>query len=284
MARVQGDCHRCGRTVRAEVAPNRRTADWRAANRVFTCDSCRNALRQQRTDAAHAWAVACGLPVLEGTDAQIEWAEVIRQEKLTVLLELAWVLDPDADEVRACYPFYFLTLPSRCWERIVLASDQLWHQAEAHWWIEHRSFEPVHLLRQVALEVLLPEQVEHLEVQAALEQAAVESSTVIPEGVTLQSPLIVQIEVDSQTIRTIIDDRIESFRSCVKRLGYTWDDGRRRWQRVIDERSAPLTERVVQLAAELLRAGFKVHLPDPTIRARAIAGDYRPDTPDGLDG
>lgn len=99
MARVQGDCHRCGRTVRAEVAPNRRTADWRAANRVFTCDSCRDVLRQQRTDAAHAWAVACDLPELEGTDAQIEWAEVIRQEKLPVLLELAWALDPDADEV-----------------------------------------------------------------------------------------------------------------------------------------------------------------------------------------
>lgn len=280
MARVYGDCHRCGEPVKGMQAANRKAADWQALHRTFTCDPCRDILRKQAAVVAAASNAANGLPPLKGSDAQVAWGETIRHEMVKEIVKTIGRVHPDVKvEERVCDVFHMSRSTVRAWDRILLALEIIDQQDQAHWWIDRRGENPAGLVGRVAMEALLPEQVTQIEVKEALELAAVESSTVIPEGIPLQSPMVVEIGIrdHGKTIVTNIPDRLESFRSVVKGLKYTWDPARISWSRRIDDKAGPIQDRLVELAHRLLAAGFKVCLQDPVVRARAIAGDFAPE-------
>lgn len=68
----------------------------------------------------------------------------------------------------------------------------------------------------------------------------------------------------------------DKFRAVVKRLGYRWDSAAGRWTRVLDELSGPPTDRLLETAAALVRAGFMLDLEDG-LAARLRAGDWQPE-------
>lgn len=278
MARVEGSCHRCGRWVKMEKVGNRRDADWRSANRTFTCEECKEILRREKSAAALAWGRAHGLEDLEGTEAQIDWAATIRQDILTRVRADIDRVDLDRAEASALEIFY-LTGKDRPWDRLLQALAWLEHQVSAHWWIEHRTRPAVDLVRDIALtNVVLPDEADELEAEAALQQAALDSTTILPpEGIALLSPLPVEIRILDSQIHAVFPDLLEAFRELVKSLSYSWSKDRRVWYRVITEMSAPLTDRAVELASKLLQAGFKVTIQDSTVRARALTGEYTPE-------
>jgi len=278
MPRVEGYCHRCGTWLRMEKVPDRRTADWRSANRTFTCDPCKEFIRRERTRMAAKINAARGRPPLVGSQSQIDWAETIRLEvlqKVEDAINRIYMVDPVAS---AADIFMCRSLGVQAWDRLLVAIEALEQQDDAHWWIDNRESFHVGIIGEMARAVLSPEQVEAKEAQEANTQAAIEDSTIGPPiGIALQSPLPVEIRVGSSMVTALLPDRHESFRVLVRSLGYRWNPDVRVWQRLIDDRNGPSDDRAVELAHRLLTAGFRVCIHDSVLRRRVAAAEFMPE-------
>ena len=98
MARAYFKCHECSESVEV-YASNRKEADRLADYRTRTeslCHDCwskqRDAQRAEASQQAAETAALTGLPVLQGTEKQVTWAETIRATKLKQL-DAARILD-----------------------------------------------------------------------------------------------------------------------------------------------------------------------------------------------
>jgi hypothetical protein len=83
------------------------------------------------------------------------------------------------------------------------------------------------------------------------------------------------IETRGDTIAVRHGEKDETWLNVVKPLGYHWD--RPFWTRTIKVINGNVIDRAAELGHKLLVAGFCVVFPNPTIRDKAIAGDYLPE-------
>lgn len=80
------------------------------------------------------------------------------------------------------------------------------------------------------------------------------------------------IEVAGDTITVRYDEKNDVWLNTVKALDYYWD--RPFWTRTVKTINGKVTDRAAELGYKLLKAGFCVVFPNPTIRDKAISGDY----------
>lgn len=280
MARIYAHCHRCGCLVDGGVARNRAEADRIAGWKRFTCADCLDVIRQAETAQAAEFNAVRGLPSLQGTPAQIAWAEVVRAKFIgeieTLLRQRLRVTDDMEREAHRAFdlPVGF----KQAWDRLLDALAILEANDDAHWWIEKRMWRAADLVADVATKVPTGEALLVQQIEAAFEKSVQESTTLVPPGALVSSIAVeISISIREQAVEACFPDRQEKFRELIKSMGYTWDQAASRWFRAITAFSGPVDERAVELGHRLLQAGFKVCLQDGVLRERVVSAGYQPE-------
>jgi hypothetical protein len=138
MAKV-GITHKCGHVVEHNLmGPYKdrdRRAQWLADGDCPTCDTKRREEANRATNEAAAQAAQeAGLPVLQGSEKQVAWAETIRMKAIA---------EAEAAIARTA------TTPERQ-EQVAPLLAKLKAQDQARWWIDSRSKSGIELLKGMA--------------------------------------------------------------------------------------------------------------------------------------
>ena len=145
MAHAQCTCKKCGKVFEVVTKrPNRRDADnftgWAEEN-ITVCPECGKAAKeeayQREAEATRKKAEERGLPELKGSEKQIRWALVIREQKIGEIEQLIY----NAGKLAATDK-----------ERQILSdfkacAEKLFLEADAGYWIESRDFGAAELVR-----------------------------------------------------------------------------------------------------------------------------------------
>lgn len=226
------------------------------------CPECWKAKRdeerkQKHVEAAEANAAA-GLPPLEGTEAQVLWAESIRQEALKFIHDY-YTGDP-----------YGLN----DFDDYLKGLESIKQHTPASWWIDNRQvFYNVDRTGDLLLEEAKRAKLEESAPPAEIVEQAKVEATVYPEKRV--TDLVVEISVSDNEVSAYLPERSDVFREIVKGLGYDWGSGR--WRKPIKVTNGPASDRAAELGNRLLAAGFPVRIYDAEIRERAVNGKYEPE-------
>jgi len=139
--------HTCGHEIthrhRGPEAEQQRRREWL---RSRPCQAC---WRTEQADAATVQRDDLGLPTLEGSTDEIDWAEVIRAKAIARNRELySRVTRKPKDPAEN-------TMHEAILEAANKAMRELEAQAQASWWIEHR-FEVIDHLRRATVAAVEP--------------------------------------------------------------------------------------------------------------------------------
>jgi hypothetical protein len=204
-------------------------------------------------------AAQAGLPVLQGTEKQIAWAETIRLDRLDKLR----AVEEAVEKARATHD----KVPSGAIDVMSEAIAALKSQDSAHWWIEHRSADlftntrdfQVWLLGGSQYAKLSPaEQVARArhhfgglaKPSAAVETAPAEvvadakaEATVRPESPRTET--IAEITIDGTALKVHFPEKREDFRQLIRfELGFTWADTH--WRRTLTAMSGSPADRAAE--------------------------------------
>lgn len=291
MAKATFSCAHCGASV-AVIGRNRSDADRLAQYREQSgalCHECwakeqvekRAAASQQAAETA----AAIGLPVLQGTEKQVSWAESIRQG---CLAKLAKIEAFAASSIQEGHDDMVVV--------VNLAFDAIKAQDSAHWWIENRDAEFFITTSDFIIWLLggieyckLPE--DQLAARArhhfgGLPKPATESAptpiiadakseaTVRP--VAPKTETVAEITAYADRVEVRFPEKRRDFWDIIKpQLGYAWESDR--WVRKTGSLTGTPEDRAVEVGNALLNAGFIIRIYDPELRRRAIAGDFIPE-------
>lgn len=89
------------------------------------------------------------------------------------------------------------------------------------------------------------------------------------------SKQIAEIQVTSSCIMARLRDREERFRAVMHQLGYRWQPPA--WIKTITQFTGTLDDRLVELAATLLSAGYIIEFPRPDLVERVAQSAYAPE-------
>lgn len=303
MAKSSFHCAECGASVQV-IGRNRSDADRLAKYREQSgalCHDCwtkqREAGRAAESQKAAEEAAQMGLPVLQGTEKQVAWAETIRARALkqiedgiagktdyyywddTHIFDL--LTEAEQDEIRA----KARSLPAEertgfrqkvrsdllNSDRMKRALDSIKSSDSAHWWIDNREWKASKLLadqfRKTAPE---PEPMPPTDIVADAKAEA----TVRPESSRTET--VAEITIDGNTVKVTFPEKREDLRQLIRfELGFTWADTH--WRRALGKINGNPADRAAEVGHRLLAAGFIVRIYDPAIRASAVAGDYQPE-------
>lgn len=250
----------CGHVEVVNLIGPGKTREWRleTIEPSKLCSECyQKQLAEQRErdnrEAAEA-AKDMRLPALTGTEAQIPWAETIRQQLLA-----------DID----MYVYEFVGEKHRNDPKLVEAIENIKAKTEARWWIDHR------FCKYTSFRELLEKSAK--EVKASrLEQTGVDAkieATVRPEKPRTET--VAEIRALEKEVEINFPERRDDFRELVKGMGYRWDNGC--WRRKLTAKNGTPQDRAAEAGHMLLGAGFAIRIYDEDTRQKAISGDYEPE-------
>ncbi|BFH18248.1 hypothetical protein J6TS7_20660 [Paenibacillus dendritiformis] len=252
----------CGHDGRVNVIGKVKDRAWRTEKEFEkVCPDCWVKQQEQRAVEAAEAAAELELPELAGSEKQVNWALVLRQEFIKKFensiasdrdfKENYWDLDIDKDEVKSVF-YYIIETKKQARYYIDKRSTSIWE-------IIPNEIEGYRNSQRTAVEESL-----HEEIKA--------EATVYP--VTQKYNSVADIDF-SDNVVTVLFEKNEEFREIVKSLDYFWSGGR--WKKKIDVTTGPAEDRASELGNKLLLAGFPVRIYDPTVRDNAINGKYEPE-------
>jgi hypothetical protein len=303
MAKSSFHCAECGASVQV-IGRNRSDADRLAKYREQSgalCHDCwkkqREAERAAESQQAAEEAAQAGLPVLQGTEKQVAWAETIRAQALKQIEDgvagksdhYYWddnhifdlLTEAQQEDIRT--QARSLPVEDRAAFRAKIRSDLLncdrMRRAlaairandSAHWWIENRDWKASKLLAdQYRKTAPAPEPMSPAEIIADAKAEA----TVRPESPKTET--VAEIAIDGSALNVVFPEKREDFRQLIRfELGFTWADTH--WRRTLGKINGNPADRAAEVGHRLLAAGFIIRIYDPAIRASAVAGDYQPE-------
>lgn len=248
----------CGHEETVALFGKIKGREWRLEN-VETqklCTECYQAemkrLHEEENREAAEIAREMGLPALTGTEKQVAWAELIRQQMLA-----------DLDK----FIYKQVKIEHRNDPSFLEAVEKIRSRTEARWWIDNRgmnmSWELKYLLEKAANEV----KAEKLQpaVDAAKAEATVRTENPVTETVA-------EIRTLENAIEVYFPERRDDFREVVKGLKFKWSGSA--WRREIVPKNGTLADRAAETGHRLLAAGFPVRIFDDGVRKKAISGAY----------
>lgn len=303
MAKAYFKCAECGDSVMV-VGSNRSQADrlakYRESQKAL-CHTCwtklRDAERAEASQQAAECAVITGLPVLQGTEKQIAWAETIRAEALKQLeVGIAgkgdiyyWddshifvlLTEAEQDEIRVkskimdeeARTVFRSQVRAGLFsnDRMALAIKAIKANDSAHWWIENREYKASKLLAdqyRATAPSVQPTPPAEIVADAKAE------ATVRPESPLTET--IAEIAIDGAILKVKFPEKREDFRQLIRfQLGFTWADTH--WRKPLTATAGKPADRAAEVGHALLGVGFIVRIYDPAIRASAVAGNYEPE-------
>jgi hypothetical protein len=234
---------------------------WKLDHFDWTCSGCKAEVARENQEI--------GLPPLQGSDKQIEWAELIRKKKVEELVKYQQRLFSDKSLANA--------------NQYIAAVDKAIMNKSAHWWIEMRS---KHVEDMVAI---AKKTLTAIDLMPAAEQAlyykaeknAIAEALLRPETSCTENHA--EIRVVERRIEIDFPEHNEVFIETVKKIGYQWDKENLYWTRQMSDFTGAVEDRVVETAVRLLAKGFPVLIFDERLRNLAISGEYVQETKKWVD-
>lgn len=243
----------CGHDEIVELVGKVSKREWqiRQYEETGLCSECYTKEEEKKRKKAYEEAMAeakeMGLPDLVGTEKQVEWAMVIRQEMIEIL------------EKRKHRP--------RRPEMLEYMTMQI---TNAAWYIEYR--DQSYYIDEVLAEMKIPSKEELVEKEREKELRV--ESTAYPENCEYTAPAEIEVTQDRVAVSF---EKNDTFRAVVKDLGYKWDSGAMQWYRKIGPITGSAPDRAAELGNKLLNAGFPISILDKETLKRAIDADYEPE-------
>ncbi len=282
MAKYDVTCPVCDITYRVALFGPQKDRNWKLDNFDWTCDACREKLFRERcqreSEAAAAANAETGLPVLEGSEKQIAWAESIRAEILkeakipeesdflTAMekLETSGRLEEAERQAR----LEGFDSGRNFFDCQVAGVKRLMAQTSAHWWIENRSTRWNVLARQFATEISKESGV--VDAGPTAEEAQAEA-TVRPE--TPVTETVAEIRATGKSVEIVFPEKREDFWKIIKKqLGYSWTGSL--WKKTLGSASTGPFDQAAEAGNTLLSAGFVIRIFDDKTRAAAVSGGF----------
>lgn len=280
MARATVICADCGDSEFTIHGRNRRDADYQAkklTERGWTCSACRDA----STVKANA---ADGLPALEGTAKQVEWAERIRARLIPAISFAIREAAKPTSDAHAYSPGFDSIEPLRTFVEKLDADEvedlvaSIREETSAHDWIEWRERRPALIVGEVlerraaALRAADPDRI----AEAALAVELREACTIRPAAPV--TPSAVEISIRDGIVQLSLPERHDGFRRIVKDRGFRWDERRLLWRanEVLPAGDPRRATYQADIGRTLLAEGFAVVSFDDAVRALIESGDFPP--------
>lgn len=229
------------------------------------CDKCyeEEKQRQRERESAEAAAKAKeqGLPPLEGTKAQIKWAETIRQYILSKFEGMA--------ETALVKQNMFL---------YTSFMEAFRKEARARWFIDHRDefyYLPAGRFIDFMtkyLDEVSPKLMAEKEKTDPVAVDAKTEATVMPENAITAAAAEICV---SESKIVALFEKNDVFIKVVKSSGYKWTGVA--WEKQINELTGSTADRAAELGNKLLNAGIPVIIMDENIRKAATNGEYEPE-------
>ena len=272
--------HSCGHdeevTLFGPTRERERKLEWLAS---IPCKECREREAKRVTDER---TKELGLPELQGSEKQINWAQGIRLEKIVLLRDWADKAKEridsligriegaeaagNAERVEALKARLAGTRTNLA--MVVEAMDGVSSITEAHWWIEHRDdnvegFVKAYKARQDA------------ETEKTIEEET-KPAMVVMEPEKKETSTVATVKVHDKEV-VIQSDRDEHIRLTIKKHGFTWDGSRSAWIKPVTEMTGPAKDLGPDTARILLEAGIPVKAY-PDIMQAVKDGSYERET------
>jgi hypothetical protein len=282
MAKAYFNCHACGYSV-AVVGRNRADADRLAEYRTQNEALCHDCWSQQRAEEraetsqqAAETAAHIGLPVLQGSEKQIAWAETLRRDNLARFEKLAEGLEGEQAALMREVGEAIRSQDKASWW-INTRSEYWWHEryAFAVWLLGGSQYLKLSADEQMARTRAYMGGLRQTEPAAkpSLVADAMAEATVRPaHPVTATAAEFKQV---GQQVRIAFPVKDDVFRKIVKGCGYRWCD-LGYWRIDAGPTMGIIEDRLIEAAHGLLAAGFPVIIQDDELRRRAIEGDFEP--------
>ena len=248
----------CGHEGRVDVVGPTKNRQW-IVDRKFEgmCPECYEIhLQEQREKAnieASEKAKEMELPILQGSDKQVAWANTLRQK----------LIDKVESKIKAVGERKGVNL------EIINNIFQfiLTNKINAKWFIDNRfdfdNVETVFHNIKKEMDAIAITQVEEIEGKESIDEGIVSPVEVKHVGI---------VKIIAKDEKILVEyDKNEEFRQIVKSLNFKWDG---MWERKVNELTGNSTDRAAELGNELLNAGFTISCIDENIRNKAVNGNY----------
>jgi len=247
----------CGHEGRVDVVGPTKNRQW-IVDRKFEgmCTECYVIhLQEQREKAnieASEKAKEMELPVLQGSEKQVAWANTLRQkliDNITKSIETS-TKEENTEQTEVM--------------KVVLDYMMI-NKIEAKFYIDNREDYTDTIMINLYTES---------KDAAEIEKKEIASKEVIEEGIV--SPIEVKhvgiVKIIAKEEKILVEyDKNEEFRQIVKSLNFKWDGI---WERKVNELIGNSTDRAAELGNKLLNAGFTISCIDENIRNKAVNGNY----------
>lgn len=228
------------------------------SDRIYHLESGLKAARAERKkaeEAARKEAAALamtnadlhGWPPLHGSERQIAWALVLRQEFYDTCLQC----NPTNDDMEILTAII---------QHTTIASD----------WIDARERWPEFLLAKAK-----PSEPAQVMQTFPLDEMETDIETIVePENRTHAGVATISIIGDMITIAYHRDD---DFCEIVKKFNFRWDPRKRVWHREMNLRSGRAEDRAAEIGNALLISGFAIRAENEFVRKTAVSADFEPE-------
>jgi len=236
-------CDKCGAEFDVQMYGKSSDREWKIDNWSWICDDCKEKDRTEKIVKSRAEAQDMGLPELIGSPKQIAWAETIR---IKILNALAKHIKQEVDNGQQ-------QEMDRLFQHICTIF-------ESRFWIDYRSESPGSILIYAARAVPTNDDI-------TFEKEAEIEAILRPESTLTET--IAEISIISNNIKIRFPERRDDFREIVKYQHYfRWDGSN--WVRTMRAINPTPFDKVAELGAVLLKAGFPVRIFDEKIREQII--------------
>lgn len=255
---IYSGTHVCGHPGSVKLYGSAQSCQPRA-ERYFAqpCGICRLKAREEAYRRNAETAHAQGLPELVGSEKQIAWAITLRANLMDTLdRHIDWLRDKQLLEWAGHVQEY---------KTLILQSTS------ARWFIENRKV----MAREAFIRKTLEAHRLSASAQAPAPQPnpADEQLTVRPESLT--HPGCVTLRISERKILALYE-RNDLFRKIVYRQRFRWSAEAGVWQLQCLVQDGSPEDRSVELAMQLIAAGFAVTMPSDKTRDMVINGVYEP--------
>lgn len=251
MATIYGT-YSCGHEGKVYFPGSTKTVEWRAAREFErVCPECQAIENEKEVSALREkyGAADADLPMLNGTDKQILWAEKIRNKF--------------QEEVRT-----FTAKKSYSDDEMIIriAIDRIFGIASAKWWIESRD-DATRMIKKYASANID-------EIKAELDR----DPSMIPQTAEaspahLSTPTVAEVIFTDNDVK-LKSDKDSIIREVARKYHMNWSGTA--WVFDISSISGSPRDRAVELGNLLLCAGVPIRMPDQATLDAAINGDYVP--------
>ncbi len=259
MAWENVSCSECGNEYQVQMYGPHSTRDWKVNNWRGVCDGCKEEAKMLLIEQNKTGE----LPELTGSDKQIAWAMTIRDSFVSEIKKT----DIKSKWFKAIVRFKNETGIEIDQRAIDAGLSLVLEETKAHWWIDNRITRKKDILFD-AIKKLAQESAPSI-IHGI--QADVEAEAVMRPAGTPLTETIADIKPTGTHIEISFPEKRESFKAVIKAYGYRWDCT---WKKQMSYKTENPADRVAEIGAQLLAAGFCIRVINPEIREKIKTGNF----------